>query len=125
MILPERPIRRTTALERQGALVFQAKQCRNCHARGGGGERGPGLDRVAVRLTQDPAPRAGAAQSDAGVLRSSGPGLPGYGAGGRRRFHLPGRSTCRYQSNAMARRLLLTSIVYLPLIFIALVLDRA
>lgn len=30
-----------------------------------------------------------------------------------------------HQSNAMARRLLLTSIAYLPLIFIALVLDRA
>jgi protoheme IX farnesyltransferase len=30
-----------------------------------------------------------------------------------------------HQSNAMARRLLLTSIVYLPVIFIALVLDRA
>jgi protoheme IX farnesyltransferase len=30
-----------------------------------------------------------------------------------------------HQSNAMARRLLMTSIVYLPLIFIALVLDRA
>ena len=30
-----------------------------------------------------------------------------------------------HQSNAMARRLLLTSIVYLPLIFIALVLDHA
>jgi protoheme IX farnesyltransferase len=29
-----------------------------------------------------------------------------------------------HQSNAMARRLLLTSIVYLPLLFIALVLDR-
>lgn len=43
-----------TALERQGALVFQAKQCHNCHALGGaGGERGPELDRVAVVLTQD------------------------------------------------------------------------
>jgi heme O synthase-like polyprenyltransferase len=30
-----------------------------------------------------------------------------------------------HQSNAMARRLLLASIAYLPLIFIALVLDRA
>jgi protoheme IX farnesyltransferase len=30
-----------------------------------------------------------------------------------------------HQTNAMARRLLLTSIVYLPLIFIALMLDRA
>jgi ubiquinol-cytochrome c reductase cytochrome b subunit len=44
----------TTALERQGALVFQAKQCRNCHALGEkGGQRGPSLDSVAVRLTQD------------------------------------------------------------------------
>src|SRR5262249_46021384 len=49
-----RMLHRTTALERQGALVFQAKQCRNCHALGdGGGERGPALDTVAVRLTQD------------------------------------------------------------------------
>src|SRR4029453_620259 len=52
--VPERLLRGTTALERQGALVFQAKQCRNCHALGDrGGERGPSLDGVAVRLTQD------------------------------------------------------------------------
>jgi ubiquinol-cytochrome c reductase cytochrome b subunit len=52
--VPERLLRGTTALQRQGALVFQAKQCRNCHALGdSGGERGPGLDGVAVRLTQD------------------------------------------------------------------------
>ena len=43
-----------TALERQGALVFQAKQCHNCHALGqDGGQRGPALDTVAVQLTQD------------------------------------------------------------------------
>jgi ubiquinol-cytochrome c reductase cytochrome b subunit len=52
--VPEPLLRGTSALERQGALVFQAKQCRNCHALGeSGGERGPGLDGVAVRLTQD------------------------------------------------------------------------
>jgi len=52
--VPEKLLRHTSALERQGALVFQAKQCRNCHALGGaGGERGPALDSVAVRLTQD------------------------------------------------------------------------
>jgi ubiquinol-cytochrome c reductase cytochrome b subunit len=52
--IPERLIRGMTALQRQGALVFQAKQCRNCHALGdSGGERGPRLDSVAVRLTQD------------------------------------------------------------------------
>lgn len=51
--VPERMLHGTTALERQGALVFQVKQCRNCHALGEtGGERGPDLDGVAVRLTQ-------------------------------------------------------------------------
>ena len=52
--VPQSMLSGATALERQGALVFQAKQCRNCHALGdGGGERGPALDTVAVRLTQD------------------------------------------------------------------------
>lgn len=52
--VPARFLHGTTALERQGALVFQAKQCRNCHALGEkGGQRGPDLDSVAVRLTQD------------------------------------------------------------------------
>jgi ubiquinol-cytochrome c reductase cytochrome b subunit len=52
--VPQRFLHGTTALERQGALIFQAKQCRNCHALDQtGGERGPALDRVAVRLTQD------------------------------------------------------------------------
>jgi ubiquinol-cytochrome c reductase cytochrome b subunit len=41
-------------LERQGSLVFQVKQCRNCHSIGGsGGKRGPALDRVATRMTRD------------------------------------------------------------------------
>jgi ubiquinol-cytochrome c reductase cytochrome b subunit len=52
--VPERFLKNTTALERQGALVFQLKQCRNCHALGdSGGQRGPALDSVALRLTQD------------------------------------------------------------------------
>jgi ubiquinol-cytochrome c reductase cytochrome b subunit len=52
--VPDQFIHHTTALERQGALVFQAKQCRNCHSLGNsGGERGPVLDSVAVRLTRD------------------------------------------------------------------------
>jgi len=43
-----------TPLAREGAVVFQAKQCRNCHSIGGlGGERGPALDDVATRLTMD------------------------------------------------------------------------
>ena len=52
--VPDHMLKGTTALERQGALVFQGKQCRNCHALGeSGGERGPSLDSVAVRLTED------------------------------------------------------------------------
>jgi ubiquinol-cytochrome c reductase cytochrome b subunit len=52
--VPEKFLRRSTALQRQGALVFQAKQCRNCHSIGdSGGQRGPALDTVAVRLTED------------------------------------------------------------------------
>ena len=52
--VPVQFLHRTTALERQGALVFQVKQCRNCHSLGDlGGQRGPALDSVAVRLTQD------------------------------------------------------------------------
>jgi ubiquinol-cytochrome c reductase cytochrome b subunit len=61
----------TTALERQGALVFQGKQCRNCHSLGEtGGQRGPALDTVAERLTQDQLIRQ--------VLQGRG-NMPAYG----------------------------------------------
>ena len=52
--IPANFLKGRTALERQGALVFQVKQCHNCHALGSvGGKRGPALDRVAVQLTED------------------------------------------------------------------------
>jgi ubiquinol-cytochrome c reductase cytochrome b subunit len=52
--LPVDLLDKATPLVRQGAAVFQAKQCRNCHSIGGaGGERGPALDNVATRLTID------------------------------------------------------------------------
>jgi ubiquinol-cytochrome c reductase cytochrome b subunit len=52
--LPVDHVHDATPLVRQGAAVFQAKQCRNCHSAGGsGGERGPALDAVATRLTID------------------------------------------------------------------------
>jgi ubiquinol-cytochrome c reductase cytochrome b subunit len=39
--IPPQYVKGRTALERRGALVFQAKQCHNCHALGGhGGQRG-------------------------------------------------------------------------------------
>ena len=60
-----------TPLERQGALVLQNKQCRNCHALGdGGGLRGPALDGVATRLTGDQLTRQ--------VIQGGG-NMPAYG----------------------------------------------
>jgi ubiquinol-cytochrome c reductase cytochrome b subunit len=51
--------------------VFQEKQCHNCHALGGtGGQRGPALDAVAVRLTGDQLVRQ--------VLQGGG-NMPAYG----------------------------------------------
>jgi ubiquinol-cytochrome c reductase cytochrome b subunit len=52
--VPVQYIHNATPLERQGAIVLQEKQCRNCHSLSGqGGRRGPALDDVATRLTYD------------------------------------------------------------------------
>lgn len=52
--VPEDIVRRCTPVELQGALVFQNKNCRNCHAlEGRGGRRGPDLTRVGMQLTRD------------------------------------------------------------------------
>jgi ubiquinol-cytochrome c reductase cytochrome b subunit len=52
--IPQDFLQKRTALERQGALVFQVKQCHNCHALDNqGGKRGPALDNVAAQMTQD------------------------------------------------------------------------
>jgi ubiquinol-cytochrome c reductase cytochrome b subunit len=50
--LKEHVLKDRTPLELQGALVFQNKQCRNCHAIDNeGGHRGPDLTSVATRMT--------------------------------------------------------------------------
>jgi ubiquinol-cytochrome c reductase cytochrome b subunit len=52
--VPVAIVERCTPLELQGALVFQNKNCRNCHALDGlGGKRGPDLTFVGTRLTHD------------------------------------------------------------------------
>jgi ubiquinol-cytochrome c reductase cytochrome b subunit len=52
--IPVQYLEGRSPLERRGAALIQSKQCRNCHALGGaGGLRGPALDGVATRLTQD------------------------------------------------------------------------
>ena len=52
--IPAKFMHGASPLVRQGANVFQDKQCRNCHAIGGrGGQRGPALDDIATRMTPD------------------------------------------------------------------------
>jgi ubiquinol-cytochrome c reductase cytochrome b subunit len=69
--IPAKILLGRTALERQGAVVFQAKQCHNCHAlESEGGQRGPALDTVAARLTKDQLIRQ--------VLQGRG-NMPAYG----------------------------------------------
>ena len=52
--IPERMVEGRSPRELQGAAVFQNKNCRNCHALDGrGGERGPDLSEVGMRLTRD------------------------------------------------------------------------
>jgi ubiquinol-cytochrome c reductase cytochrome b subunit len=69
--IPGEYLKNRTPLEHQGALVFQSKQCHNCHSLGGeGGKRGPELDCVAVRLTPDQLVRQ--------VIQGGG-NMPAYG----------------------------------------------
>lgn len=69
--IPAKYLQQRTPIERQGALVFQEKQCRDCHSIGGvGGNRGPELDAVATRMTEDQLVRQ--------VLQGGG-NMPAYG----------------------------------------------
>jgi ubiquinol-cytochrome c reductase cytochrome b subunit len=69
--VPVHFIRGTTPLQRQGAVVLQEKQCRNCHQIGGrGGQRGPALDDVATHLTYDQLVRQ---------VTQGGGNMPAYG----------------------------------------------
>ena len=69
--VPPKYLRDRTPLERQGALVFEDKQCRNCHSLdGAGGQRGPALDAIAARMTEDQIVRQ--------VLQGGG-NMPAYG----------------------------------------------
>jgi ubiquinol-cytochrome c reductase cytochrome b subunit len=69
--VPQRYLHGLSPIERQGAVVFQNKQCRNCHSVGNeGGQRGPALDAVAARMTEDQMVRQ--------VLQGGG-NMPAYG----------------------------------------------
>lgn len=71
MPVPVQYVKGLTPLQLHGALVFQNKQCRNCHSLGGeGGMRGPALDTVATRLTKDEMVRQ--------VIQGGG-NMPAYG----------------------------------------------
>ena len=69
--VPAKYLQNRTPLEHQGALVLQDKQCRNCHAlAGAGGQRGPALDDIASRMTEDQIIRQ--------ILQGGG-NMPAYG----------------------------------------------
>jgi ubiquinol-cytochrome c reductase cytochrome b subunit len=69
--IPAKYLQDRTPLERRGAIVLQNKQCRNCHAIGGeGGLRGPSLDTIGSRMTEDQIIRQ--------VLQGAG-NMPAYG----------------------------------------------
>jgi len=69
--IPEKYLHNLTPVERQGAIIFQSMQCRNCHSIGGqGGQRGPALDTVATRLTEDQLIRQ---------VEQGGGNMPSYG----------------------------------------------
>ena len=103
--IPTEFLQNRTALERQGALVFQIKQCHNCHSLANqGGKRGPALDSVAVRLTQDQLIRQ--------VIQGGG-NMPAYGKNLKpaettalvaflQTLHPPGQSPARDASRSIA-----------------------
>jgi ubiquinol-cytochrome c reductase cytochrome b subunit len=69
--VPVKYLHNRTPLEREGAIVLQEEQCRNCHSLDHvGGMRGPALDSVATRLTEDQIVRQ--------VLQGGG-NMPAYG----------------------------------------------
>jgi ubiquinol-cytochrome c reductase cytochrome b subunit len=69
--IPAKYLQDRSPLERRGAIVLQNKQCRNCHAIGGeGGLRGPTLDTIGSRMTEDQIIRQ--------VLQGAG-NMPAYG----------------------------------------------
>jgi ubiquinol-cytochrome c reductase cytochrome b subunit len=52
--VPQNIVERSSPRELMGEVVFQNKNCRNCHAlEGSGGQRGPDLTFVGTRLTRD------------------------------------------------------------------------
>jgi ubiquinol-cytochrome c reductase cytochrome b subunit len=69
--IPPAYVKGRTPLQLHGAIIFQNKQCRNCHVLGGeGGERGPALDGIATVLTRNEMIRQ--------VIQGSG-NMPAYG----------------------------------------------
>jgi ubiquinol-cytochrome c reductase cytochrome b subunit len=69
--LPVSYLNGLSPLQRQGVLVFQDKQCHNCHEiAGSGGKRGPDLTTVATKMTHDQLVRQ--------VIQGGG-NMPAYG----------------------------------------------
>jgi ubiquinol-cytochrome c reductase cytochrome b subunit len=78
--IPERMVQTSSPLELQGALVFQYKNCRNCHALDGvGGRRGPDLTDVGIRLPSNHLIDQVSNGTPGGVGGPGGGNMPAYG----------------------------------------------
>ncbi len=77
---PERIVEHSSPLELQGALVFQYKNCRNCHALDGvGGRRGPDLTDVGARLWRNKLIDQVSNGTPGGIGGPGGGNMPAYG----------------------------------------------
>jgi ubiquinol-cytochrome c reductase cytochrome b subunit len=78
--VPQDLVRSRTPVELQGALLFQNKNCRNCHAlQGSGGQRGPDLTTVGLRLTRNQLIDQVSNGTPSGIGGPGGGNMPAYG----------------------------------------------
>jgi ubiquinol-cytochrome c reductase cytochrome b subunit len=78
--IPIRMIERSSPLEMQGSLVFQYKNCRNCHALDGiGGHRGPDLTTIGARMPRNQLIDQVSNGTPGGVGGPGGGNMPAFG----------------------------------------------
>jgi ubiquinol-cytochrome c reductase cytochrome b subunit len=78
--IPTHMIERSSPLELQGSLVFQYKNCRNCHALDGvGGRRGPDLTTIGARMPRNQLIDQVSNGTPGGVGGPGGGNMPAFG----------------------------------------------
>jgi len=78
--IPTDIVKRSSPLELQGSLVFQYKNCRNCHALDGiGGRRGPDLTTIGARMSRNQLIDQVSNGSPGGMGGPGGGNMPAFG----------------------------------------------